>query len=224
VAADLPPASRPEALPPAGRAPRPILHYAVPLGVITVGGMIGVAFWSVLLAKAPLALIALSPLFRHLVLVSPSVDALSLFAVGVPRHFLPDPIVYFMGRDYGPVAIQWMEVNSPGAGKLVRGVERLFAKVGPVALLVSPDLIVSTLAGAAKVRLSVFLTFNVLGTIGTVGVARWFGKALQGPIETLTRFVKEHLVEVTIASLVLFAVIQWLTTRRRGASPGGAES
>lgn len=203
------------------RPPRPIIHYAIPLGVITVGGMIGVASWAVLLAKAPLVLIALSPLFRHLVLVAPTVDALSLFAVGVPRHVLPDPIVYFMGRDYGPLAIQWIEANSPSTGKLVRALERLFAKVGPVALLISPDLLVSTLAGAAKVRFPVFIAFNLAGTIGTVAVARWFGKALQGPIEALTTFVKSNLIAVTVASLIVLAVAQWLSTRKRGEAPQG---
>lgn len=199
------------------------LVLAVPLGIMTVASLIGSAFMPYLLARAPLVLVLLSPLFRHLVLVAPSVDAASLFAVAVPRHFLPDPFVYFLGRDYGPAAVQWAEANSPLLGRWVRWLERLFNKVGPVALLVSPDVIVSTLAGAARVPFPLFVVMNLVGTIGTVTVARWFGSALDRPIHAMVVFFQAHLAAVTLASVALVAALNWYSQRKTPQPEDGSD-
>lgn len=198
---------------------RKTLLYAVPLAIFTIAGTIGVAFMPYFLSRAPLLLVALSPLFRHLVLVSPSVDLASLLAVAVPRHFAPDPFVYLLGRDYGPLAVEWVETNSPGLGRWIRMLEKLFARVGPLALLVSPDIAVSTLAGAARVPFAVFCAMNLLGTVGNVIVARWFGVALEGEIRAVVGFFQAHLVAVTIASLGIVAGFNWYSSRKR-PSPG----
>lgn len=191
------------------------LLYAIPLGVLTIAGTIGVAFMPYLLARAPLVLIALSPLFRHLVLVSPVVDTASLFAVAVPRHFAPDPFVYLLGLQYGPLAVEWAENNSPLLGKTIRGLERLFAKVGPVALIVSPDIAMSTLAGVARVRFSTFVIMNLVGTVANVVVAKWFGQVLERQIQTLVAFFQSNLLAVTAASLLIFGVLNWWSTRKQ---------
>lgn len=195
------------------KEPPRVLLYAIPIGAFTLAGTVGVAFMPYLLSRAPLLLIALSPLFRHLVLASPVVDFPSLLLVAVPRHFAPDPFMYLLGRDYGPLAVEWLEANSPPAGKWIRALERIFAKVGPLALLLSPDLVVSTLAGAARVRFSVFVVMNLLGTIGTVVVAKWFGDALEQPIHVVVGFFQAHLAVVTLASVLVFAAFHWYSTR-----------
>lgn len=197
------------------------LIYAIPLGIMTVGSLIGSAFMPWFLARHPLWLVALSPLFRHLVLVAPTVDPASLFLVAVPRHFLPDPFVYFLGREYGPLAVEWAETNSPFLGKLVRALERLFGKVGVVALLVSPDIIVSTLAGAARVPLPLFVIFNVVGTFVTVTVARWFGDVFERQIHALVAFFQAHLALVTGLSVLFVMALNWYS---RKSSPPAVES
>jgi membrane protein DedA with SNARE-associated domain len=189
------------------------LVYAIPLGIMTVSSLIGSAFMPWFLARHPLWLIALSPLIRHMVLVSPSVDPVSLFAVAVPRHFLPDPFVYFLGREYGPLAVEWAETNSPSLGRLVRALERLFGKVGVVALLVSPDIIVSTLAGAARVPLPLFVVFNIAGTFVTVAVARWFGDVFDREIHAIVAFFQAHLVLVTAVSVLLVVALNWYSRK-----------
>lgn len=166
------------------------------------------------LARAPLLLIALSPLFRHLVLVSPVVNFGSLLCVAVPRHFAPDPFVYFLGRDYGPLAVEWVETNSPAVGKWVRALESLFAKVGPLALLVSPDIAVSTLAGAARVPFGVFCAMNLFGTVANVIVARWFGAVLEVQIRSVVSFFQAHIVLVTVASLLIVLAFNWYSSRK----------
>jgi membrane protein DedA with SNARE-associated domain len=196
-----------------------LLYCSIPLAIFTVASTIGAMFMPYFLARKPLLLVALSPLFRHLVLVAPSVDAWSLFVVAVPRHFAVDPFVYTMGRDYGPVAVEWMEANSPGVGRLVRGLEQLFAKVGPVALIVSPDVLVSTLAGAARVPFPIFVVMNLVGTVLNVAVARWFGNALEVQIHAIVAFFQSHLVAVTLASVILVVAFNaW--SRRNGEARG----
>jgi membrane protein DedA with SNARE-associated domain len=204
--------------PPAARRGH-MLVYAIPLGLMTVANLIGSAFMPYLLTHAPLVLVGLSPLFRHIVLVAPSVDAKSLFAVVVVRHFAPDPFMYFLGREYGPLGLAWAEANSPVVGKVARTLERLFAKVGPVALLVSPDVIVSTLAGAARVPFPVFVVVNVAGTVLTVVVARWFGDAFDRPIHVLMAFFQAHLVVVTVASVLVVVSLNWLSRNQTERDP-----
>lgn len=175
------------------------------------------------LARRPLLLILLSPLFRHLVLVAPSVDPASLFAVAIPRHFAPDPCVYLLGREYGPVAVEWVETNSPGLGRFVRTLERLFARVGPVALLVSPDVVMSTLAGAARVPFPLFIFMNLVGTVGTVVVARWFGHVLDVPIHALVAYFQTHLVVVTAASVLVVLLLNGWSRRKTPADEPSGE-
>lgn len=198
---------------------RLVVWCAVPLAILTIGSLVGTAFMPYLLARRPLLLVALSPLFRHLVLAAPRVDAAAFFAVVVPRHFLPDPFVYLLGREYGHLAVEWAESNSPLTGRFVRALERVFAKVGPLALLVSPDIIVSTLAGAAKVPFPLFVVFNVLGTIGTAFVARWFGDAFGEAIASVVRFFEAHLALVTVVSVLVVLAFNWYSRRQTPESP-----
>lgn len=198
------------------------LLYAAPLALATVGGLIGTAFMPYFLAKAPLVLVALSPLFRHLVLASRSVGALPLFAVAVPRHFAPDIFVYFLGREYGSAAVEWVEVNSPMSGKLVRWLERLFAKAGVLVLLVSPDIIVSTIAGVAGLPLPIFVVANIAGTFATVAVARYFGDVLDAPIRAMLAFFQAHLFAVTAASVLLVLFLNWYNRDAKARGPGSS--
>jgi len=188
---------------------RRTIIYAAPVALVAIAGFIGTAFMPYLLAKAPLVLIALSPIFRHLVLVSRTVDAVALFAVAVPRHFAPDIFVYLLGREFGTAALEWVEANSPASGKFVRLLERLFAKGGVFVLLVSPDLIVSTLAGVARLPIALFVVANIAGTIGMVVVARYFGDVFDGPIRTIMAFFQAHLALVTAASVLLVVTLNW---------------
>lgn len=192
---------------------RLLVWCAVPLAIMTIAGFVGTAFMPYLLARRPLVLVALSPLFRHLVVAAPRVDALSFFAVAVPRHFLPDPFVYLLGREYGHLAAAWADQNSPATGKIVRAFERLFAKVGPFALLVMPDIFMSTLAGAARVPVPVFVVFNLVGTVGTVYVARSVGDMFNKPIAAMVAFFEAHLVAVTCVSIALVLFFNWYSRR-----------
>jgi membrane protein DedA with SNARE-associated domain len=100
-------------------------------------------------------------------------------------------------------------------GRIVRFLERLFAKVGVIALLVSPDVVVSTLAGAAGVSPALFVVFNVAGTFVTVFVARWFGAAFEKEILAILAFFEAHLVFVTLASIAFVVLMNQLSRRQK---------
>jgi membrane protein DedA with SNARE-associated domain len=198
---------------------RRTILFGVPVGAFYAASFIGVAFMPYFLAKAPLVLVLLSPVFRHLVLVSRSVDALSLFAVGVPRHFAPDIFAFLLGREFGVAALEWVEANSAASGRFARFIEKMFGKFGFLVLLVSPDPVVSTLAGVVRIPLPVFVAANIAGTIGTIAVARYFGDVLDAPIRALVAFFQQHLVVVTIASVVLVILVNRLSRKAAESTP-----
>ncbi|HEX4338519.1 MAG TPA: hypothetical protein VH062_21590 [Polyangiaceae bacterium] len=193
---------------------RLVLFCTIPLAVFTVASFIGSAFMPYFLARAPLALVALSPLFRHFVLVAPSVDPLFLYLVGVPRHFASDPFMYLLGREFGTAALEWVDQNSPLAGRLARLLERLFGKIGFLALVVSPDIIVSALAGVARIPFWLFVAANIAGTFLTIAVARYFGAAFESPIRAMVAFFSAHLLVVTVVSVVSIVAINWFYRKR----------
>jgi membrane protein DedA with SNARE-associated domain len=197
----------------------------VPLAVLAIATFIGVAFAPYLLVKAPMLLIALSPLTRHLVVASPAIDPVPFFLIAVSRMFLGDPFVYALGRRYGPRALVWIEARSLSATRWVRWVERAFRRAGLVFVLVSPGPLVCTLAGVLGMPVTRFVVTNLIGTIGLVVLVRFVGDAFSEPIEALIEFFEVHLTTVTAISVGM-TVVAWLVwrrrTRKRLARVGGA--
>ena len=192
-----------------------------PLVVLTVAGMVGVAFSPVLLVHHPLALIALNPIWRHLVLASPSLHAGPFFAVAVLRLFAGDPFAYVLGRRYGPWAVKWVEAQSGPMGRLVRRVERIFARGGLVVLFAYPTIGVCALAGAAGIRPVTFVVVDLVGTVAWVALIRTFGDIFAGPIGSIRDYVDDHTAAITLVT-VAFAVVATLASGRRAAAAGAA--
>ncbi len=190
----------------------------VPIVLTTLMSLMGTAVAPVLLADYPLLLVALNPVPRHLMLATNSVEALPFLAVVVARCFVADPFYYLIGRGWGHDAIGWIERRSGGAGKLVRLVERLFRRAGLALIFVSPGGVVCLLAGAARVRPSVFVLLNLLGTACSVLVVRMFGAALADSIEAIRLFVEANVVALTAASVL--AVAAGWAIRRWRVRPG----
>src|SRR4249920_2502176 len=99
-------------------SPGAIIHESVPsrlvraswalLGVLTVASLVGTAFSPLLLVKAPLLLVMLSPDGRHVALVAGRVDPWLLMAVTVVRRALYSIGVYGLGAAYGDLAVDWI--------------------------------------------------------------------------------------------------------------------
>ncbi|HMJ12520.1 MAG TPA: hypothetical protein VK524_13945 [Polyangiaceae bacterium] len=195
------------------RQPRLRLLIAA-LGTFFVAAMLGTAFAPTLVVSNPLLLIALNPVLRHLVLASNQVDAATFFAVAGLRLLGPDPFHYLLGLWYGPAALAWLERKSARAGRILRLVERAFARAGLLILFVAPEGIVCLLAGAARVPPWLFVTLDVAGTLCTLTLVRLFGRRYEQGIRGVLDFIEGNILALTVASVVL-VVASALWRRRR---------
>jgi len=190
------------------------------LGVLTVASVVGTAISPLLLVKAPLLLVMLSPDGRHVALVAGRVDPWLLMGVTVVRRALYSVGVYGLGAAYGDLAVTWVEARARSLGKALRALERLFTRVGALLLLALPFLTVCILAGAARTRVLVFLPALLVGHCLWVVTTVWLGTRFAAQTQLVVDFFAERLFESTLVCLGLVAAYQLLTRRRRAAPPG----
>ena len=127
------------ALTPIGIPPRLVRASWTILGVLTVASVAGTAFAPLLLVKAPLLLVALAPDGRHLALVAGRVEPWLLMSVTIARRTLYSVGMFGLGSAYGDLAVNWIEARARRTGKILRALERLFARVGTVLLIALPS-------------------------------------------------------------------------------------
>lgn len=185
-----------------------------PVAIVFAAGLIGTAFAPALLGRAPLVLVAMSPLYRHLALASTSIDAAPFVLVAVARLFVTDPFLYAIGRQYGDEAIDWVEVRSGRAARIVRTVKRAFARAEYLVLFVSPGPLVCMLAGASRMPVARFVVVNLAGTIAAVLLIRSFGVAFATALDAVRAFIAANIVALTALSVALVTV-SVITRRRR---------
>lgn len=186
-------------------ARRKLTALLAPLGVLAVAGFTGTAFSPALLVQAPLALIALNPVYTHLILASNSIAAVPFYVVAVVRLFAADPFYFLIGREYGGAAIEWVERRSQLAGRVARFIERVFQRAGPVVLFVVPAGLVCVLAGASRMRTRTFVAIDLAGTLAVVFLVRAFGHAFADPIDSVRTFVQANILVLTAVSVLLVA-------------------
>src|SRR4051794_28559566 len=75
------------------------------LALLTLLSLLGVALAPYLLVNHPLALIALSPAGRHVVLAAPNVNSAALITIGTLRRLLMSVGMFGLGLLYGRAAI-----------------------------------------------------------------------------------------------------------------------
>jgi membrane protein DedA with SNARE-associated domain len=191
-----------------------------PLVLLFAARGIGVALAPALLERAPVALFLMAPLGRHLVLISPGLDTVSFVVLGMVGYFIMDPFTYMLGREYGQNAVTWVEQRSGIAGGWVRWVDRLFRRAAPIVLFVSPGPFINLLAGAAKMRVSLWLTLNLAGTFAAVLIARFFSKALADAIGAIREFVEANVAALTLVSVAV-VIVSTVFRRRLMRRPAG---
>ncbi len=183
--------------------------------LLTVASLIGSATSPLLLVKAPLLLVALAPDGRHVALVAGTVDPVLLLCLSVVRRSLFSVGVFGLGAAYGEHAVTWIEARARGLGKALRGLERLFERVGAVLLIAAPFLSLCVLAGAARTRLVAFLPALVLGHCLWASATVWLGKRIAAQSQVVMEFFAERLFESTLVCVALVAAHQLLTRRKR---------
>jgi len=202
---------------PLQRNRRTLVLLVAPLVLLSGAGLAATALTPPLLAHHPLLLIVLNARNRNLVISASSVSAIPFFAVALVRRFLEDPFLYLLGSLYGDAAIRWVERRTGAGSVVVRFIERWFRKASYVFVFLFPGGLVCVLAGATGMPMRTFLAVDLVGTLTVIAGLRLVGSTIATPVDTLRRFLGDHLVWTTALSVGL--TIAWLVyQRRRGAS------
>lgn len=184
------------------------------LGVLGSGSLVGVAFSLYLVNHAPLLLVALSPLGRHFVLAAPLVDPVALVGVGAARRMLFYLAAFYLGRALGPAGIPWLEQRAARFARLVRWLERLFARAPHLVVLLFSGPTVSGLAGIAGMKTGLFVALALPGLVLRLLLVVGFAEWMREPIETLLAVIDEHWVPGTVLLVTLVAIHQWRRRRQ----------
>lgn len=196
--------------------------YAVPFGVLVALSLVGAALAPSLLVTSPVALIALSPLSRHLAMVAPDMPAPLYYGVASARLFVGDPLMFMIGRELGDDVIDYLaaRLGRRAAGWL-RRTDRFCRRYTLVFLLVWPGPMFCALAGAARMRPALFVASSLLGTFVQLTVIRAFGASFSEQIGAVRRFAEQHTLAATCVTMSLVAAT--LLLRRRGGDAAQGE-
>ncbi len=178
------------------------------LVLVTAANVVGTALSPYLLVKSPLLLVAMSAAAHHVALAAATVDPLPLITVATLRRTLTSVAAFGLGALYGPAAVAWLEQRYPRLARLVRLLERLFARWGVLLIVVAPVPTLSVLAGAARTRLVPFMGALVAGLALWTSVTYSVGDALSLWTDLLTAYLREHLVESTLVCVALIVLQQ----------------
>lgn len=188
------------------RPPRRVLALLVaPIIGLIVASNAGDALATTLAPTHPLTLIFLNSRSRNLVLVTNQLDALSYYGVATLRLLVSDPLFFLLGYWYGESAVRWMEKRTRSLGGTMRQVERWFGRSGLILVFIAPNNLICLMAGAAGMRVSLFLAANLAGTLVRLYLIRRVGEAFDAPIQDLLGFLSDYRLPLLIVSVVLVA-------------------
>jgi membrane protein DedA with SNARE-associated domain len=188
------------------------VHPTVLLGAVAAIGIanaVGIALAPALLTHSPLALIALSPLGRHLVLAATVTPIVPFVIVGTLRRMLVATLGYMLGRAYGRGGISWIKERYPKLEPLLRPVEWLFARAAPLILLVAPGPLVCALAGATGMRAWLVLPIATVGQTGWMLINYKLGEAFGEWLAPITEYIRTHMLPMTLACIAIVLVYRW---------------
>lgn len=200
---------------PSHRGRRHVVALLVPLGAMIAAGYTADALWPTLVESNPLLLITLSAKNRYLVLVVNQVALPAYYVIGTLRLLLPDPFFFALGWMYGEAAIHWMERRTPTMGRVMRVLERWFARWGDPLVVLFPNNYICTIAGAARMSVTRFAILNMIGTVGRLLMIQVIGDVFASPLDSVLGFVAEWRVPLLVVTISLVA-ISWILELRNG--------
>jgi membrane protein DedA with SNARE-associated domain len=180
-----------------------------PIIVLVTIGTVANAIHPTLVKNHPLLLVALEPRNRWVILVADKVWFWPLLVWGTFRRLASDPLFFLLGHLYGDGAIRWAERKFDGGTGIVKGLEKIFSKAGPLLVFFFPGALVCVLAGATGMNPVVFAVLNVVGTVFTITVLYRFAHHVQGPIDAVNRFYAHNFKWLTAVSILLTGVYVW---------------
>ncbi len=181
------------------------------LGLLSTGTMVGVASSLYLVGHYPLLLIALSPIWRHLIVVAPMVHPLAFVGVAVGRRMVFGIACFYLGRALGPTALDWLEARAPRAARFYRWLDRVFRRASRLVVFLMPGPGVSALAGSSGMPASVFVPLIALGLTLRMLIVVALGEYFRAPIEALLGLINEYWIPGTVLLVLALALFRWRT-------------
>lgn len=183
--------------------------------ILSILGVVGTALSPYLLVKHPLALVALSPDGRHLILTASQVDLLPLLAVAVPRRALAVLATFGVGGVYGYRFLRYAEKRFPRVSRAAGWLTRILQRAGLPLVFFFPLHSIVAIGAATGLRFRPFLLIALPAQIPFVVVHYFFGEAISGLTQRLIAFLSLHLFESTLVCTALVAIQQIVTRWRR---------
>jgi membrane protein YqaA with SNARE-associated domain len=186
-------------------------------GVLTLVTSLGVAFAPALLTHAPLSLVAVSPLYRHMVLIAPQVEFWPFLLVALPSRMLGSVLGYVFGASYGEQSIVWMQGRSPRLGRFLRVLERWFRRAAPLLLFAWPGPLFCALAGAGGMSRWLFGVLATLGQALQVLIAYRLGEQLAPWLAPILAFFRDYTLSTTLVCVLAVLLYHWWRRPRPGS-------
>ena len=118
-------------------------------------------------------------------------------------------------RELGKVYCVMPGKAAAGVAGIIKMIQRGFGKVAPLVILIAPSFYWCVLAGAARMRLRLFITLNIIGTIGRLILIRLAGDAFHDELKHVLDWIQRYQWWLVGLSLVLVA-LQVFRGRERG--------
>ena len=183
--------------------------------LMMAGRIAGAAISPLLLAHAPLALLVISPVIAHLVLVAALSDPSSYYAITVPVSIAQCALGFYLGRLQGPRIVEFLVRRGIATENKL---QRLLAPLrvsAPLLIFVIPGPIVCALAGASAVSRRAFLPALVGSQILWAVLCRLFGRALLGGIAEMRLWLAQYALPATVVTVLIVLLIRFRRSRRR---------
>lgn len=203
--------------PPRTYSRRSLYLLLTPIIVLTAVAYAGDALAPTLVTNHPVWLIMMNTRKRYLALTATRIDPVTFFVVGVGRQMLVDPLYFLLGRRYGDAGVRWLEKKLGDGASGVTVFEGWFKRAAYPMVAIAPNAIISVLAGASKMKASVFLALNLGGTVATMIILRLFGDVFSEPLDVVLGFLRRFQWPLTLLSVVLVGA-QIVAGRRAGRS------
>jgi len=184
------------------------------LGSLATLGMIGSASWMYLVNHAPLLLIAMSPIGRHLILVAPTVNPLAFILVGAGRRMLFYLASFQLGRALGPKGLEWLEMRAKRFARWVRWLEGLFNRSPRAVVFFLPGPIMSSIAGSSGMPMRQFGWLSAGALVFRMILIITFGEWMREPIEAILEWIDRYWIPGTV--VMVAGVLVYRRFRKRG--------
>jgi membrane protein DedA with SNARE-associated domain len=184
---------------------------------MVICGYIADALWPTLVESRPLLLISLSAKNRYLVLVVNHVSLVWYYLIGTLRLLAPDPFFFLLGWFYGRAALRWMERRTPTISTFMVRLERWFGRFSWPLVIMFPNNYVCLIAGVARMSPALFITLDIVGTLGRLLMIQVIGDVFAGPVNSFLDFVSTWRIPILVVTIGLVA-FSALGEFRRGNS------